>query len=166
MIFSDAECCSMSTRIIWQRTQRNYGWENLLGYTEEGKRWKRNVEEGWRKTMTWTVSLQYKTETVSWQKERRKTKTGPSRCKTRLETRSPAWHRTINPFVPTVAFSQLCSNMCCPRDCVSRHNGRTSGAPLKTLRVDSALRALSTLRGFYAERRSLSDSKCWTHRSA
>ena len=34
----------------------------------------------------------------------------------------------------TVAF-----NMCCPRDCVSRHNGGTSGAPLKPLRVDSAL---------------------------
>ena len=37
--------------------------------------------------------------------------------------------------------------ICCPRDCVSRHNGGTSGAPLKPLRVDSALRALSTLRG-------------------
>jgi len=34
--------------------------------------------------------------------------------------------------------------MCCPRDCVSRHNGGTSGATLKPLRVDSALRALST----------------------
>ena len=31
------------------------------------------------------------------------------------------------------------SNICCPRDCVSRHNGGTSGAPLKPLRVDSAL---------------------------
>ena len=30
-------------------------------------------------------------------------------------------------------------NICCPRDCVSRHNGGTSGAPLKPLRVDSAL---------------------------
>ena len=49
------------------------------------------------------------------------------------------------PFVPTVAFSQLNSNMCCPRDCVSRHNGGTSGAALKPLRDDSALRALSTL---------------------
>ena len=39
-----------------------------------------------------------------------------------------------NPFMPTGAF-----NMCCPRDCVSRHNGGTSGAPLKPLRVDSAL---------------------------
>ena len=38
-------------------------------------------------------------------------------------------------------------NICCPRDCVSRHNGGTSGAPLKPLRVDSPLRALSTLRG-------------------
>ena len=35
-------------------------------------------------------------------------------------------------------------NICCPRDCVSRHNGGTSGSPLKP---DSALRALSTLRG-------------------
>ena len=38
-------------------------------------------------------------------------------------------------------------NICCPRDCVSRHNGGTSGAPLKPLRVDSALKTLSTLRG-------------------
>ena len=37
--------------------------------------------------------------------------------------------------------------ICCPRDCVSRHNGGTSGAPLNPLRDDSALRALSTLRG-------------------
>ena len=43
----------------------------------------------------------------------------------------------INPFMPTGAF-----NICCPRDCVSRHNGGTSGAPLKPLRVESALRAL------------------------
>ena len=56
------------------------------------------------------------------------------------------FHR-VNPFVPTVAFSQLSSNMCCPRDCVSRHNEDTSGAPLKPLRDDSALRALSSLRG-------------------
>ena len=48
----------------------------------------------------------------------------------------------LNPFMPTVAF-----NMCCPRDCVSRHNGGTAGAPLKPLRDDSALRALSSLRG-------------------
>ena len=44
----------------------------------------------------------------------------------------------FNPFMPTGAF-----NICCPRDCVSRHNGGTSGVPLKHLRVDSALRALS-----------------------
>ena len=50
--------------------------------------------------------------------------------------------KCINPFMPTGAF-----NICCPRDCVFRHNGGTSGAPLKPLRVDSALRALSTLRG-------------------
>ena len=31
----------------------------------------------------------------------------------------------INPFMLTGAF-----NICCPRDCVSRHNGGTSGAPL------------------------------------
>ena len=31
----------------------------------------------------------------------------------------------INPFMPTVAF-----NICCPRDCVSRHNGDTRGAPI------------------------------------
>ena len=48
----------------------------------------------------------------------------------------------VNPLMPNGAF-----NICCPRDCVSRHNGGTSGAPLKPLRVDSALRALSTLRG-------------------
>ena len=30
---------------------------------------------------------------------------------------------------------------------VSRHNGGTSGAPLKPLRADSVLRALSSLRG-------------------
>ena len=44
--------------------------------------------------------------------------------------------------MPTGAF-----NIYCPRDCVSLHNGGTSGAPLKPLRVDSALRALSSLRG-------------------
>ena len=44
--------------------------------------------------------------------------------------------------MPTIAF-----NICCPRDCVSQHNGGTAGAPLKSLRVDSALKALSSLRG-------------------
>ena len=42
--------------------------------------------------------------------------------------------RGINPFMPTGAF-----NICCPRDCVSRHNGGASGVPLKPLRDDSAL---------------------------
>ena len=37
--------------------------------------------------------------------------------------------------------------MCCLRDCVSRHNGGSAGAPLKPLRDDSGLRALSSLRG-------------------
>ena len=40
--------------------------------------------------------------------------------------------------MPTGAF-----NICCPRDCVSRHNGGTSGTPLKPLRVDSALNNIS-----------------------
>ena len=71
----------------------------------------------------------------------------------------------VNPFMPTVAF-----NICCPRDCVSRYNGGTSGVPLKPLRDDSALRALSFLRGLRGGTRgshimprdvSLSDSKCW-----
>ena len=48
----------------------------------------------------------------------------------------------LNPSMPNGAF-----NICCPRDCISRHNGGISGAPLKPLRVDSALKALSTLRG-------------------
>ena len=48
----------------------------------------------------------------------------------------------LNPLMPSGAF-----NIWRPRDCVSRHNGGTSGAPLKPLRVDGALRALSTLRG-------------------
>ena len=48
----------------------------------------------------------------------------------------------INPFMPSGAF-----NICCPRDCDSRHNGGTSGAPLKPVRDDSALRTLSSLRG-------------------
>ena len=42
------------------------------------------------------------------------------------------WVRFIA-MLPTVAF-----NICCPRDCDSRHNGGTRGAPLKPLRVDSA----------------------------
>ena len=30
----------------------------------------------------------------------------------------------VNPLMPSGAF-----NICCPRDCVSRHNGGASGAP-------------------------------------
>ena len=58
-----------------------------------------------------------------------------------------ARHYKFKPFLPTVAFSQPSSNICCPKDCVSRHNGGTSGAPLKPLGDDSALRTLSSLRG-------------------
>ena len=49
---------------------------------------------------------------------------------------------SLNPFMPTVAL-----NIWCPRDCVFRYNGGIAGAPLKPLRVDSALRALSSLGG-------------------
>ena len=42
------------------------------------------------------------------------------------------------PTVPTFAVRETY---------VSRHNGGTSGAPLKTIRDDGALRALSSLRG-------------------
>ena len=51
---------------------------------------------------------------------------------------------TINPLMPVGNYSYQFF-ISCPRDCVSRHNGGTSGAPLKPLRVYSALRALSTL---------------------
>ena len=51
-----------------------------------------------------------------------------------------------NPLMPVGNYSYQFF-ICCPRDAVSRHNEGTSGAPLKPLRVDSALRALSTLRG-------------------
>ena len=47
----------------------------------------------------------------------------------------------FNPFLPTVPTFAVRETD------VSRHNGGTSGAPLKPLRVDSALKALSTLRG-------------------
>ena len=53
----------------------------------------------------------------------------------------------IIPLMPVGNYSYQFF-ICCPRDCVSQHNGGTSGSPLKPLRVDSALRALSTLRGF------------------
>ena len=56
------------------------------------------------------------------------------------------WNIIFNPLMPVGNYSYQFF-ICCPRDWVSRHNGGTSGAPLKPLRVDSALRALSTLRG-------------------
>ena len=43
------------------------------------------------------------------------------RSKIRLGKITPA----VNPFMPTVAF-----NICCPRACVSRHNGGTRGSPI------------------------------------
>ena len=46
---------------------------------------------------------------------------------------SPNWRKcdwTHNPLMPNGVF-----NIFCPRDCVSRHNGGTTGAPLKPLRV-------------------------------
>ena len=33
--------------------------------------------------------------------------------------------KQLNPLMPSGVF-----NICCPRDCVSRHNGGTSGAPI------------------------------------
>ena len=47
----------------------------------------------------------------------------------------------VNPFMPTVPTFAVRETD------VSRHNGGTSGAPLKPLRDDSALRTLSSLRG-------------------
>ena len=47
----------------------------------------------------------------------------------------------VNPFMPTVPTFAVRETD------VSRHNGGTSGAPHKSLRDDSALRALSSLRG-------------------
>ena len=70
----------------------------------------------------------------------------PHGSKTSRRIRGEVNWGPINPFLPTVAFSLPSSNIYCPRDCVSRHNGGTLGAPLKPLRVDSAFRALSTLR--------------------
>ena len=48
---------------------------------------------------------------------------------------------SLNPFMPTVQTFTVRETS------VSRHNGGTSGAPLKPLRDDSAMRALSSLRG-------------------
>ena len=72
---------------------------------------------------------------TTWLLEPRQQSGVPGSC------RPPASLGTINPFMPTVTF-----NICCLRDCVSRHNGGTARAALKPLRDDSALRALSSLR--------------------
>ena len=52
-------------------------------------------------------------------------------------------YKYLNPLMPVGNYSYQFF-ICCPRDCVSRQNGDTSGAPLKPHRVDSVLRALST----------------------
>ena len=47
-------------------------------------------------------------------------------------------------FLPKMNRINILSfKLCCPRDCVSRHNGGTSGATLKPLRVDSALSTIN-----------------------
>ena len=65
--------------------------------------------------------------------------------KREIDVKRPTIH-IVNPLVPTVAFSQLSSNMCCPRDSVSWHNWGTSGAPLKPLRNDSWIKPRCSLR--------------------
>jgi len=55
-------------------------------------------------------------------------------------TLGPEVHQ-VNPFMPTVP------TLAVRETDVSRHNGGTSGAPLKPLKDDSALKALSSLRG-------------------
>ena len=56
-----------------------------------------------------------------------------------LEITTGLFINHINPFLPTVPTFAVRETD------VSRHNGGTSGAPLKPLRDDSALRALSSL---------------------
>ena len=58
-----------------------------------------------------------------------------------IEARLREHPSSLNPFLPTVPTFAVRETD------VSRHNGGTSGAPLKPLRDDSALRALSSLRG-------------------
>ena len=54
---------------------------------------------------------------------------------------------SINPFMPTVPTFAVRETD------VSRHNGGTSGAPLKPLRDDSVLRALSSLQHLVSRHR-------------
>ena len=55
--------------------------------------------------------------------------------------------RNLTHFYPPLRFRNQVPTFAVRETDVSRHNGGTSGAPLKPLRVDSALRALSSLRG-------------------
>ena len=64
--------------------------------------------------------------------------------------------KILNPLMPGGNYSYQFF-ICCPRDCVSRHNGGTSGAPLKPLRVDSAL--CTSARIVYTEGAVLKTSK-------
>ena len=48
-------------------------------------------------------------------------------------------YELFNPFMSTVAF-----NICCPRDCFSRHNGGTSGAPLYNITYNNLCRLIET----------------------
>ena len=56
-------------------------------------------------------------------------------CHTQRQRSTLTASQLLIPLMPSGAF-----NICCPRDCVLRHNGGASGAPLKPLRVDSALK--------------------------
>ena len=51
------------------------------------------------------------------------------------------YYQKVNPFMPTVPTFAVRETD------VSRHKGGTRGAPLRPLRDDGALRALSSLRG-------------------
>ena len=53
----------------------------------------------------------------------------------------------LNPFFPPLRFRNQVPTFAVRETDVSRHNGANSGAPLKPLRDDSVLRALSSLRG-------------------
>ena len=55
--------------------------------------------------------------------------------------------RTLTHFFPPLRFRNQVPTFAVRETDVSRHNGGTSDAPLKPLRVDSVLRALSSLRG-------------------
>ena len=75
--------------------------------------------------------------------------TGHPEALTPRSNGSPIGGRMFNPFMPTVPTFAVRETD------VSRHNGGTSGAPLKPIRDNSALRVLSSLEGFKG------GSKCW-----